>query len=369
MKKIITGLLLASTFFLGAINIASAGYVNGYYRSNGTYVNGYYRTSPDGNPYNNYSYPGNYNPNTGSITSGNPQTYLNNYYGNSSSGYYSSPSYSYPSYVATPSCPAMSSYNSISGSCSCYSGYVVGTDILGNQSCVSADSKCTDLMGYGASYSSLTNSCGCRYGYVQSGGRCVSEVTYCTNQIGLMSQYNSLTQQCECMSGYQFNGSSCVYKQATYTQSSYCPINSHVIPGDSSSCQCDSGFQPNSTKNACVLTYTPAPITHTSSNDQICKNNYGSGSIWDGTKDYRGYLNCGCNSGLIWNTTKTSCVVSLSATPSPQSTLSPQEWCSSNNPGKVTNASIYPNGNFSCTCYSGYSSDRAIISCAKQHEN
>jgi len=31
-------------------------HVRGYYRSNGTYVQPYYRTSPDGNPYNNYSY-------------------------------------------------------------------------------------------------------------------------------------------------------------------------------------------------------------------------------------------------------------------------------------------------------------------------
>lgn len=31
--------------------------VRGYYRSNGTYVAPHYRTSPDGNPYNNYSTP------------------------------------------------------------------------------------------------------------------------------------------------------------------------------------------------------------------------------------------------------------------------------------------------------------------------
>ena len=30
--------------------------VQGYYRQNGTYVQPHQRTSPDGNPYNNYSY-------------------------------------------------------------------------------------------------------------------------------------------------------------------------------------------------------------------------------------------------------------------------------------------------------------------------
>ena len=39
-------------------------YVYGYIR-NGKYVKSHYRTCPDGNPYNNYSFPGNYNPNIG----------------------------------------------------------------------------------------------------------------------------------------------------------------------------------------------------------------------------------------------------------------------------------------------------------------
>ena len=60
-------------------------WVNGYYRKDGTYVRGHYRTAPDGNPYNNYSFPGNYNPNTGKITPGNPQTYLDRYYNKSNS--------------------------------------------------------------------------------------------------------------------------------------------------------------------------------------------------------------------------------------------------------------------------------------------
>lgn len=54
--------------------------VSGYFRKNGTYVQPYYRSSPDGNPYNNYSYPGNYNPYTGQYAKGNPDTYLKRYY-------------------------------------------------------------------------------------------------------------------------------------------------------------------------------------------------------------------------------------------------------------------------------------------------
>jgi hypothetical protein len=57
--------------------------VKGYYRKNGTYVKPHYRSSPDSNPYNNYSFPGNTNPYTGKKATGNPDTYLDNYYNKS----------------------------------------------------------------------------------------------------------------------------------------------------------------------------------------------------------------------------------------------------------------------------------------------
>ena len=42
--------------------------VNGYFRKDGTYVTSHYRSNPDRVKYNNYSYPGNYNPNKNSYT-------------------------------------------------------------------------------------------------------------------------------------------------------------------------------------------------------------------------------------------------------------------------------------------------------------
>lgn len=61
--------------------------VKGYYRKDGTYVQSHYRSSPDGNPYNNWSYPGNVNPYTGRVATGDPSTYLANYYKTYSNGY------------------------------------------------------------------------------------------------------------------------------------------------------------------------------------------------------------------------------------------------------------------------------------------
>lgn len=54
-------------------------HVPGYSRQDGTYVQPHSRTVPDGNPYNNYGYPGNYNPNRGEITPGDPTRYLDRY--------------------------------------------------------------------------------------------------------------------------------------------------------------------------------------------------------------------------------------------------------------------------------------------------
>jgi hypothetical protein len=65
-------------------------WVNPYVKSDGTYVNGYWRSDPDGNPYNNYSFPGNVNPYTGKVAPGNPDTYLKNYYDRSGGSYGSS---------------------------------------------------------------------------------------------------------------------------------------------------------------------------------------------------------------------------------------------------------------------------------------
>lgn len=88
MKKAAIFVLL---LFLSVQLINAQVRVKGYYRKDGTYVQPYYRSSPDGNPYNNWSYPGNVNPYTGEVARGNPETYLRNYY--KLYGEYSSASY------------------------------------------------------------------------------------------------------------------------------------------------------------------------------------------------------------------------------------------------------------------------------------
>lgn len=91
MKKIIS-LLFTIFLFLQSFSQVN---VTGYYRRNGEYVIPHMRSSPDGNPYNNYSFPGNINPYTGKISTGNEETYLLNYYKKNKSNFYSHSGFMY----------------------------------------------------------------------------------------------------------------------------------------------------------------------------------------------------------------------------------------------------------------------------------
>jgi hypothetical protein len=82
MKKIMEriAVLAVSFLLLAIVSVAHAQvWVDPYVRKNGTEVQGYYRSNPDGNPYNNWSYPGNGNPYTGKEATGTPNRYLDRY--------------------------------------------------------------------------------------------------------------------------------------------------------------------------------------------------------------------------------------------------------------------------------------------------
>lgn len=217
-KKLLTYATAASmAFFMAASlfpQIADASvYVHGYTKKNGTYVAPYYRSSPDSSPYNNYSYPGNTNPYTGETAGGNPDTYLNNYYNKTPS--YSAPTPSY-TFTPPPSCPLFASYDSLSGTCKCNTGYTSN-----GSSCISLDSYCTGNMGYGAQYDSLKDKCSCKHGYVLgSNGKCEFGSSVCLSKYGYNSSYNSLNNTCGCDRGYLWNvrGDKCISNDDSCTE-------------------------------------------------------------------------------------------------------------------------------------------------------
>lgn len=149
-----------------------------------------------------------------------------------------------PIYTPPPTCPIFSSYDSLSDSCECYSGYVaVGNECKSNQqycrdtlgfsaqynygtgkcecgygdiyisgSCQDADLYCSGQYGVFAEYNDTSNSCECRYGNVlnKAGSRCISKDQACHEQVGVMSSYNSLEDACECFTGYVISAGQCV---------------------------------------------------------------------------------------------------------------------------------------------------------------
>jgi hypothetical protein len=102
-------LFILAVAALAVTSTASAQvYVHGYTTKNGTYVAPHYRSSPDGNPYNNYSTVGNVNPYTGQAGTKNP-------YGSSGSS-----NSSYGSYSNRNSSSSSNSNNSSSQNCLYY---------------------------------------------------------------------------------------------------------------------------------------------------------------------------------------------------------------------------------------------------------
>jgi hypothetical protein len=156
------------------------------------------------------------------------------------------PSYT-PSIPITPSCPISSSYDSISGKCKCYYGYVADTDYSGKLKCVSGDSKCREIYGYGSKYNSISNKCECNYGYIMSGSKCISESDYCSDILGFNSKYNSLYEKCECNYGYKLYGNECI------TEDDYCEeiLGSNSKYSLGGKCECDFNYVFNG--SSCVI--------------------------------------------------------------------------------------------------------------------
>lgn len=152
-------------------------------------------------------------------------------------------------YQAPPSCPIMSIYNSSSGQCECYSGYVAS----GN-SCISVEQWCSNKYGYNSERDYSTSSgCKCRYGYVwnSSGTSCISQDQSCQNQYGYNSKATISGDQCECNYGYTWNSirTKCI-SQNEECQNEYGYNSKASLSGDQ--CECNYGYVFNKERTKCI---------------------------------------------------------------------------------------------------------------------
>ena len=115
------------------------------------------------------------------------------------------------------------------------------------------------------------------------------------------------------------------------------------------------------------------------SNDQICQNNYGLDSNWNGTKNDTGGLICDCKTGYEWNQERTACIKSINCQENATNingictcnygTLLKNNKCISytedcrNIFGENVVGTVGPNNNSSCDCVSGYKWNEQITSC------
>ena len=186
MKKILLTAVALVLLGFGAFTVDTADAavrVRGYFRKNGTYVQPHYRSNPDGNPYNNWSFPGNTNPYTGKTATGNPDTYLRNYYnrGSGSSSLNSYASNAAPSTSLVPVNPV---------------------------NYLSAYQQCQ--LRFGPNTHDQNGACYCNAGWLWEQNSCISLLEWCGRMPG--ARPNVTNTSCECQPGLTFDAvrKSCV---------------------------------------------------------------------------------------------------------------------------------------------------------------
>lgn len=249
-----------------------------------------------------------------------PLSPITSTWGNGGTGYTTpAPHYSNPSlYPSTPSCPLNSSYNSLSSSCRCNSGYIVEKNLLGKEACVSASTYCINKYGLFSSYDSLSQVCKCRSGYIfgkdfTGKDSCVSVDSFCRDKYGYNSKYNYLKDTCECSSGYEFEKGKCVRKSDYSSGSSdysflnsllndeKCGINSYS--SSDGKCSCYTGYiwlDMNDETNLDCKKKESCPANSYLTSDDKCQCNVGYEA--NSSKDSCVKISCDQNSSLIGNT-------------------------------------------------------------------
>ena len=188
------------------------------------------------------------------------------------------------------------------------------------QNTKTADQMCTDK--FGQNYVSKGNSiCGCKDGYAQNNGLCVTYDQSCNlsyaNSVFLKIDSSDGRRICDCKDGYIWNSdkTSCIVAPITpvLNNDQICLRDvgentfwDGTVTNNNPECICKTGYVWKSKEQGkgCIL----APVAPEKTNDQVCKDTYGTNSYWYGTKDVQGKINCSCADGYQFNQDKTQCI-------------------------------------------------------------
>lgn len=255
------------------------------------------------------------------------------------------PSYDSAPTYSIPSCPSFSSYDSLSQTCQCSSGYFVKGD-----QCVGGDTICKDQFGSNSKYDSLKDSCVCRFGYEwnSAGTACVNKQSnYYYDSIlleDLLKQYQEIESQskcgnnseetgdgnCRCISGYIWENEDpddldCVQQVLT------CGDNQYL--GTDNLCYCNSGYFFNTKKDKCEKY-----------NTAWCQTQFGKNVSYNKTTS-----ECICKTGYLFDSKKSKCVKPSTS------------WCKTMYGKNIS----YDKTAGWCVCGKGYSFDSTKNKCVK----
>lgn len=124
-------------------------------------------------------------------------------------------------------------------------------------------------------------------------------------------------------------------------------------------CSCKTGWVMNKENTICVL--IPVPVVPQKTNDQLCQDDFGSNSIWNGKLNSNGGLSCGCRPNYQFNSQKTGCEKAPTKTP--------VQICQERFGVHATVSNTRDDeGNRLCECEDGYVTNSSKTTCQKQQQ-
>jgi hypothetical protein len=188
---------------------------------------------------------------------------------------------------------------------------------------------------------------------------------FCAGNNTIVSTRSNGSPFCACKTGYAWNQqrTSCVVALINTNSKSCGDINAgwtgFYESNGNYNCSCNTGYTLSSDKKSCIVASAP-PVISAKTNDQMCVDNYGPNSIWDGNpKNAQGHFQCSCANGYMWSDQQNKCIVAPIV---PAKTNN--ELCTDNyGLNSLWNGTKNDTGGLVCDCKSGYQWNDARTSC------
>ena len=180
--------------------------------------------------------------------------------------------------------------------------------------CVTQYANCSEILGSNSTYNSVSGSCECNsgYGIGPTSGKCVTPNSFCSEGMANTHWTETLGTDgkyiCDCNAGYVWNSQRTACTIAPIlTNDQKCNQkynNSYSVIDPTTglnTCNCIAGYYwDNNASGQPGNCFTSAQL------DQGCSNHYPN-TYWDRKYTTSGLNECDCISGYTWNYARTAC--------------------------------------------------------------